>query len=255
MKTVDLSTLKPNPRNPRRITDAAFTKLRKLVEDYPRFLELRPIIVDAAGMIVAGHQRWRALMANGKKDVPAAWVRRASDFTADELKTFAMIDNAPDGASGAFDWDILSADWKIPDLEALGLEIEKAVDELNSINPELTQPATKLEIEKADDELNRPKHEDMAEDNTKLKKFIEAREKGRERGVDKGEVNFWVCLVFQSWEQKQEFLANLGDVPTQYGMYADGEMFAAACGKPVTPNTQKPHNVPIDKTLSGMVMP
>lgn len=232
MKTVDLSTLKPNPRNPRRITDAAFTKLRKLVEDYPRFLELRPIIVDAAGMIVAGHQRWRALMANGKKDVPAAWVRRASDFTADELKTFAMIDNAPDGASGAFDWDILSADWKIPDLEALGLEIEKA-----------------------DDELNRPKHEDMAEDNTKLKKFIEAREKGRERGVDKGEVNFWVCLVFQSWEQKQEFLANLGDVPTQYGMYADGEMFAAACGKPVTPNTQKPHNVPIDKTLSGMVMP
>jgi len=232
MKTVDLSTLKPNPRNPRRITDAAFTKLRQLVEDYPRFLELRPIIVDAAGMIVAGHQRWRALMANGKKDVPAAWVRRASDFTADELKTFAMIDNAPDGASGAFDWDILSADWKIPDLEALGLEIEKAVDE-----------------------LNRPKHEDMAEDNTKLKKFIEAREKGRERGVDKGEVNFWVCLVFQSWEQKQEFLANLGDVPTQYGMYADGEMFAAACGKPVTPNTQKPHNVPIDKTLSGMVMP
>lgn len=232
MKTVDLSTLKPNPRNPRRITDAAFTKLRKLVEDYPRFLELRPIIVDAAGMIVAGHQRWRALMANGKNDVPAAWVRRASDFTADELKTFAMIDNAPDGASGAFDWDILSADWKIPDLEALGLEIEKAVDE-----------------------LNRPKHEDMAEDNTKLKKFIEAREKGRERGVDKGEVNFWVCLVFQSWEQKQEFLANLGDVPTQYGMYADGEMFAAACGKPVTPNTQKPHNVPIDKTLSGMVMP
>jgi len=232
MKTVDLSTLKPNPRNPRRITDAAFTKLRQLVEDYPRFLELRPIIVDAAGMIVAGHQRWRALMANSKKDVPAAWVRRASDFTADELKTFAMIDNAPDGASGAFDWDILSADWKIPDLEALGLEIEKA-----------------------DDELNRPKHEDMAEDNTKLKKFIEAREKGRERGVDKGEVNFWVCLVFQSWEQKQEFLANLGDVPTQYGMYADGEMFAAACGKPVTPNTQKPHNVPIDKTLSGMVMP
>jgi len=232
MKTVDLSTLKPNPRNPRRITDAAFTKLRQLVEDYPRFLELRPIIVDAAGMIVAGHQRWRALMANGKNDVPAAWVRRASDFTADELKTFAMIDNAPDGASGAFDWDILSADWKIPDLEALGLEIEKA-----------------------DDELNRPKHEDMAEDNTKLKKFIEAREKGRERGVDKGEVNFWVCLVFQSWEQKQEFLANLGDVPTQYGMYADGEMFAAACGKPVTPNTQKPHNVPIDKTLSGMVMP
>jgi len=232
MKTVDLSTLKPNPRNPRRITDAAFTKLRQLVEDYPRFLELRPIIVDAAGMIVAGHQRWRALMANGKNDVPAAWVRRASDFTADELKTFAMIDNAPDGASGAFDWDILSADWKIPDLEALGLEIEKAVDE-----------------------LNRPKHEDMAEDNTKLKKFIEAREKGRERGVDKGEVNFWVCLVFQSWEQKQEFLANLGDVPTQYGMYADGEMFAAACGKPVTPNTQKPHNVPIDKTLSGMVMP
>jgi hypothetical protein len=94
----------------------------------------------------------------------------------------------------------------------------------------------------------------LKESNPKLDEFIAAREASRERGQDKGEVNFWVCLVFQSYEQKHEFLNQVKDVPTQYGMYVDGEALARAVGLPVAPNIQKPVTVPIDKKLSEMVM-
>jgi hypothetical protein len=60
--------------------------------------------------------------------------------------------------------------------------------------------------------------------------------------------------VFQSYEQKHDFLNQIKDVPTQYGMYVDGETLANVIGLPVTPNTQRPVTVPVDKKLSEMVM-
>lgn len=81
----------------------------------------------------------------------------------------------------------------------------------------------------------------LLEDDPKLKAFLEARKKSRLRGQDKTETNFWVCLVFQSWDQKQEFLRQIEDLPTKYGMYVDGEAFAERVGIKVSPNKEKKH--------------
>jgi len=94
----------------------------------------------------------------------------------------------------------------------------------------------------------------ISEESQKLQEFIARRKASMQRGNDKAEVNFWVCLVFQSWLQKQEFLAKIQEVPVLYGMYADGEAFAARVGLAVTPNLQRTLMSPLDKKLQALVL-
>lgn len=43
MKTnIPLSSIKPNPKNPRVIKDQAFEKLKKSILDFPKMMALRP---------------------------------------------------------------------------------------------------------------------------------------------------------------------------------------------------------------------
>lgn len=67
-------------------------------------------------------------------------------------------------------------------------------------------------------------------------------------------MNFWVCLVFDDWDQKQESLGKIADLPVLYGMYADGEAFAEKVGLQVTPSAKKPAETPLDKKLSALVV-
>ena len=92
-KTISLATIKPNPDNPRQITEAQFAKLKESIARDQKFMPLRPIITDADGVILGGNMRYRACVALGLKDVPASWVRRADDLTEDEKKRFVVLDN------------------------------------------------------------------------------------------------------------------------------------------------------------------
>lgn len=94
----------------------------------------------------------------------------------------------------------------------------------------------------------------LEEQSEALKSFIERRKKSKIRGADKAEQAFYVCLVFQSYDQKKEFLAQMADIPVLYGMYADGQTFAERVGLPVTPNTQPPIASALDKKLKAMAM-
>jgi hypothetical protein len=222
-----IDAIKPHDKNPRRISKAAMAKLCESIERDPEFMRLRPIVVDGDGMILGGNQRWRACKKIGMKTLPDDWVVQASDLSEEQRRRFVLVDNAPEGMAGGWDMDVLTA------------EYGDLVVDLGLIEAPKEQPA---EI-------------DLAEDNPKLQAFIAAREKSRDRGKDKSEVNFWLCMVFQSHAQKMEFLGKYPELKTVYGMYCDGEAFAEAIGAPVTPNTQKPVANPIDKELSGMVMP
>jgi len=65
VETMKVSDLKPNPRNPRRISDAALKRLEKSVE---RFGLVEPIVYNKrSGFIVGGHQRVKALKGLGEK--------------------------------------------------------------------------------------------------------------------------------------------------------------------------------------------
>jgi hypothetical protein len=120
--TIDLSTLTPNPRNPRTISVDAFEKLCASIERDPAFLEFRPIVVDSDGVVLGGNMQLAALKHLGRTEIPASWVKVAEGLTDEQRRRFVLVDNAPEGMSGEWDDDILSADWDLPELGELGFE-------------------------------------------------------------------------------------------------------------------------------------
>ncbi|MCW5591038.1 MAG: ParB N-terminal domain-containing protein [Burkholderiales bacterium] len=95
---VPIDAVRPNPNNPRLIKDERFRKLVKSVADFPEMLELRPIVVDADGMILAGNQRWNAAKTLGMKEVPVIYAR---ELTEDQKREFLIKDNVH---AGDFAW-------------------------------------------------------------------------------------------------------------------------------------------------------
>jgi len=115
-----LSTIKPNPDNPRTIKDAAFEKLCRSITEFPKMMELRPIVTDDQGVVLGGNMRLRALQHLGFKEVPDGWVKRAADLSDDERKRFIIADNTSFG-----EWELqLLKDWNRDELADWGLEIE-----------------------------------------------------------------------------------------------------------------------------------
>lgn len=98
MKTL-LASLKANPENPRTIRDEKFRRLQKSLKEAPWMMELRPMIVDENGMILGGNMRHAALVANGVKEVPDSWVRKASELSEEQKQEFIIKDNNPFGES------------------------------------------------------------------------------------------------------------------------------------------------------------
>ena len=117
---IKLSEIKPNKDNPRQIAAEALDKLKASITRDPAFMTLRPIVVDEAGIILGGNMRYRACVALGMKEVPATWVIKAADLTDEQKKRFVLVDNAPSGMSGEWDWDSLSNLWDTSDLLDIG---------------------------------------------------------------------------------------------------------------------------------------
>ena len=118
---MELSKLKPNPNNPRVIKDANFQKLCKSIQEFPKMMALRPIVVDADNMVLGGNMRLKALQHLKFKQIPDEWVKNAAGLTEDEQRRFIIADNVSGG-----EWDVedLSANWDRQELEDWGLEIE-----------------------------------------------------------------------------------------------------------------------------------
>ena len=64
-KIIAINKLKPNPNNPRTINKSKFEKLKKSITEFPKMLELRPIVVDEAFMVLGGNMRLQALKELG----------------------------------------------------------------------------------------------------------------------------------------------------------------------------------------------
>lgn len=117
---IDISKIKPNPSNPRIIKDDRFEKLVKSIKDFPKMMELRPIIVDSNNMILGGNMRLKALNYLSYKKIPKSWIKQASDLTDKEKEQFIIKDNV---GFGDWDWDMLANEWNSEELEAWGLDI------------------------------------------------------------------------------------------------------------------------------------
>lgn len=120
-KTIKLSSIKPNPDNPRLIKDDKFYKLVESIKTFgEKMMPLRPIVIDENKIILGGNMRFKALKELGYKEVPASWVKSANDLSAAQKKEFIIKDNV---GFGSWDFDSLANDWDGVLLEEWGLDI------------------------------------------------------------------------------------------------------------------------------------
>ncbi len=115
-----LSKIKGNPNNPRIIKDDKFKKLVKSISEFPKMLELRPIIVDENFIVQGGNMRLKALQELKYKDIPDEWVKQVSDLTEEQKKEFIIKDNV---GFGEWDFDDLANNWDVEKLNEWGLDI------------------------------------------------------------------------------------------------------------------------------------
>lgn len=114
---LDISKLKLNKKNPRTIRDEKFEKLVKSIKDFPKMLELRPIVVNKKMVILGGNMRFRAAKEAGIKKIP---VLVAENLTAEQEKEFIIKDNV---GFGEWDWDVLANEWDEIKLSEWGIDI------------------------------------------------------------------------------------------------------------------------------------
>ena len=114
---ISISKIKANPNNPRIIKDDKFAKLVKSIQEFPKMLELRPIVVNDDMIVLGGNMRLKACKEAGLKEVP---IIKASDLTEEQQKEFIIKDNV---GFGEWDWNDLANNWEAEKLEEWGLDI------------------------------------------------------------------------------------------------------------------------------------
>lgn len=97
-----LAAIRPYERNPR-INDAA---VAAVAESITRFGFRQPIVVDADGVIVCGHVRWKAAVQLGLAEVP---VHVAADLTPEQARAYRIADNKT-AELAEWDLDLLPAE-------------------------------------------------------------------------------------------------------------------------------------------------
>lgn len=114
IKKMNPADLVPTAKNPRKISKEDLEKLKKSVKSFPKMLDIREVVVDENNRILGGHQRVKALIANGESEVT---VKVVSGLTEEEKDEFIIRDNVQ---NGEWDEDVLSKEWNESDLTEWG---------------------------------------------------------------------------------------------------------------------------------------
>lgn len=133
VQNVSIDSIKPYERNPRKNESA----IEKVANSIKEFGFKQPIVVDANGVIVAGHTRWKAAKKLGMTEVPVVY---ANDLTPEQVKAYRLADNK----TAEF------AEW---DAEMLGQELEDLYNADFDMQPFGFEPP-KLEPEEDDFDID-----------------------------------------------------------------------------------------------------
>jgi hypothetical protein len=117
IEEIKIGLIKPNPNNPRFIKDDKFKRLVHSVKNFPKMLQLRPIVVNNDLVILGGNMRYQACKAAKFKTIH---IVKADDLTKEEQDEFIIKDNS---GFGEWDWEILANEWNTSDLIEWGLDI------------------------------------------------------------------------------------------------------------------------------------
>jgi len=120
-----ISKVLPNPENPRVIKDHKYKALVKSIMEFPKMLEIRPIVVNSEMVILGGNMRLKACIEAGLKEIP---VIIAKELTESEQREFTIKDNV---SFGEWDWDKLANEWDDAELNDWGLDVWKKAEEID----------------------------------------------------------------------------------------------------------------------------
>lgn len=130
---VKISEVRENSSNPRILKDKNFRKLVKSIKDFPKMLELRPIVVDDNMVVLGGNMRLKACLEVKMTHIP---IIKATELTAEQQKEFVIKDNSH---YGEWDFDILANEFDMElliesniDIPKVFEQLEEDLDELNS---------------------------------------------------------------------------------------------------------------------------
>ena len=121
MIKVNISQVKPNPKNPRVIRDGKFQKLITSIKEFPDMLNKRPLIVftdvDGKYCVLGGNMRLKALNELKYTEIP---VIIADEWNEEQKNEFLIKDNV---GFGEWDWDSLANEWDVEKLDDWGLDV------------------------------------------------------------------------------------------------------------------------------------
>ena len=108
-----LSDIKPYAGNPRQNDDAVAAVAASIRE----FGFRQPIVVDADGVIVVGHTRWKAAQKLGLDEVP---VHVATDLTPAQIKAYRIADNQ---TASIAEWDYSLLPFELAELQGMDFDL------------------------------------------------------------------------------------------------------------------------------------
>ena len=114
---ISIDEIQNNPDNPRVLKDDKFRKLVQSIKDFPKMLEIRPIVVNSEMIVLGGNMRLKACKEAGLSEIP---VIKASDLTEEQQREFIIKDNV---GFGEWDWDIIANEWDAEPLDDWGLDM------------------------------------------------------------------------------------------------------------------------------------
>lgn len=112
-KTLHLSELSPYEKNPRKITEVQFAKLKASLITLGQF---RPLLVTHELKLAGGHQRLKAMKELGWTTCRVSVPDRP--ITGEEYRRLLLQDNHE---NGTWDMDALANDWDFGELQAIGI--------------------------------------------------------------------------------------------------------------------------------------
>jgi len=185
VKKIHISKIQENKKNPRVIKGYKFEKLVKSIKDFPKMMELRPIIVNDQNVILGGNMRYKAAVEAGLNEV---FIVQAKNLTPKQQEEFIIKDNS---SFGEWDWDILANEWEIKELSDWGLDLPKIyfdedkepeIDKdifdheldtyINAKIKQITLYFNAEDYEKAIEDLQTIRDKENLEDNTQVFKFL-----------------------------------------------------------------------------------
>ncbi|MBR4835087.1 MAG: ParB N-terminal domain-containing protein [Thermoguttaceae bacterium] len=138
IENLKLSEIKPYEKNPRR-NDAA---VNGVAESIRQFGFRQPLVIDANGVIVVGHTRYKAAKKLGLKTVPCV---RADDLDETKIAAYRLADNKLNEIA---DWDVELLEEILPeiDFDFASLDIDFSDLELSESDDAPREKATNVNI-------------------------------------------------------------------------------------------------------------